>query len=165
MSGKIPKSGGSAVGYQYLPKRKPFTETCLKMGSPSAKRKTTIRTRIVIEARATRRKRNGSPIPFSDVRLASVSFPQRLSINGYQQRSASPANRHLKGKGDGLPDASFHHPESGIANAAFRRASIQRHEADFTHESLALGRVENVVDEVERIPCGPASGEHVTEAG
>ena len=56
MSGKIPKSGGSAVGYQYSPKRKSFTETCLNMGSPSAKRKTTIRTRIVIEARATQKK-------------------------------------------------------------------------------------------------------------
>jgi hypothetical protein len=50
--GKIPNSGGSEVGYQYLPNKNSLTETFPKMGSPSKKRKKTIRVRIVIEARA-----------------------------------------------------------------------------------------------------------------
>jgi len=36
--GRMPNSGGSAVGYQKFPNRNPPTETCSKMGAPSRKR-------------------------------------------------------------------------------------------------------------------------------
>ena len=58
ISAKIPKSGGSSVGYQRLPKIKSFTETLLKMGRPSMKRKTTIRARVIMDANATPKKVN-----------------------------------------------------------------------------------------------------------
>jgi hypothetical protein len=40
------------VGYQNCPNIKSFTETTLKMGTPSKKRKRTIKKRTVIDARA-----------------------------------------------------------------------------------------------------------------
>jgi hypothetical protein len=57
ISGKIPKSAGSAVGYQYLPNIKSITETLPNIGSPSMKRKATISARVNIEAIATIKKR------------------------------------------------------------------------------------------------------------
>jgi hypothetical protein len=51
IKGKIPKSGGDAVGYQDLPNKKLKTETTLKMGTPSIKRNRAIKKRLVIEAR------------------------------------------------------------------------------------------------------------------
>jgi hypothetical protein len=50
ISGKIPKSGGSSVGYQYCPKTKSITETSLKMGRPSMNKKIVINARVAIEA-------------------------------------------------------------------------------------------------------------------
>ena len=41
ISGRIPKSAGSSVGYQYFPKMKSETETFPKIGRPSMKRKIT----------------------------------------------------------------------------------------------------------------------------
>jgi hypothetical protein len=54
--GKIPKSGGSDVGYQYVPNIKFFTETTLKIGNPSTKRNTEIVNRIVMDAVAMQKK-------------------------------------------------------------------------------------------------------------
>jgi hypothetical protein len=50
---KIPKSAGDAVGYQALPNKKLGTETTLKIGRPSKKRKRAIKKRLVIEAKET----------------------------------------------------------------------------------------------------------------
>jgi hypothetical protein len=52
ISDKIPKSGGSEVGYQYSPKIKSLTATSLKIGIPSMKRKIIIMKRIITEAEA-----------------------------------------------------------------------------------------------------------------
>ena len=70
--GKIPKSGGSDVGYQYLPRRKSLTETVLKIGSPSLKRNSMIRNKMVMDAVAMMK--NIACIDFSVVwrRLAMV---------------------------------------------------------------------------------------------
>jgi hypothetical protein len=57
ISGSIPNSGGSYVGYQYSPKMKSFTETCLKTGKPSMKRNMEIIKRIVMEAVAINKNR------------------------------------------------------------------------------------------------------------
>jgi hypothetical protein len=57
ISGKMPKAGGSSVGYQYFPKMKSLTETLLKMGRPSINRKITIRPSIVIDANAIQKKK------------------------------------------------------------------------------------------------------------
>jgi hypothetical protein len=58
IKGKIPKSGGSEVGYQYLPNRKFFRETFSKMGIPSMKRKNTMSPSVVMEARAMLKNKN-----------------------------------------------------------------------------------------------------------
>jgi hypothetical protein len=50
ISGKIPKAGGSSVGYQYFPKTKSLTETSFKIGSPSINKKIVINARVAIEA-------------------------------------------------------------------------------------------------------------------
>jgi hypothetical protein len=57
ISARMPKSGGSDVGYHDFPNRKSLTETTLKTGTPSMKRKRTIKKRMVIEARAMPKKR------------------------------------------------------------------------------------------------------------
>jgi hypothetical protein len=54
--GKMPKAGGSDVGYQNRPNKKSCTETTLKIGTPSTKRKRAIKKRLVIEARAIPKK-------------------------------------------------------------------------------------------------------------
>ena len=59
MRGKIPNSGESSVGYQYFPKTKSLTDTLPKMGRPSIKRKTTIRARVVMDARTFVRNHDG----------------------------------------------------------------------------------------------------------
>jgi hypothetical protein len=51
INGKMPKSGGDAVGYQAFPNKKLGTETTLRIGTPSIKRKRAIKKRLVIEAR------------------------------------------------------------------------------------------------------------------
>ena len=51
--GKMPKSAGSEVGYQYFPKMKSLTDTVSKMGSPSLKRNSMIRNRMEMDAVAT----------------------------------------------------------------------------------------------------------------
>jgi len=51
ISGKIPKVGGSYVGYHSCPKRKSFTDTLLNKGSPSRKRDRTIIASTKIETR------------------------------------------------------------------------------------------------------------------
>jgi hypothetical protein len=56
MSAKIPKSGGSDVGYHSLPRRKAFTETLLKIGSPSINRNRTMRDSVMMDAEAMRKK-------------------------------------------------------------------------------------------------------------
>jgi len=55
--GKMPKSGGLEVGYQYLPKMKSFIETCLKIGMPSMNKKSMIMKSMAKEARATLKKK------------------------------------------------------------------------------------------------------------
>lgn len=53
ISGKIPKSGGLDVGYQYFPKTNFKTDICLKIGSPSMNKKAIIINRMAIETVAT----------------------------------------------------------------------------------------------------------------
>jgi hypothetical protein len=55
--GKMPKSGGLDVGYQYFPKIKSFIETILKTGKPSMKRNNIIINRMAKEAKATLKKK------------------------------------------------------------------------------------------------------------
>jgi len=55
--GNMPKSGGSDVGYQLLPKRKSVTGTVLKIGIPWIKRKAMIRVRTRMEIQAVSRKK------------------------------------------------------------------------------------------------------------
>jgi len=57
ISGKIPKSGGSSVGYHSLPNRKAFKETFLKMGRLSLKRKITIKARVEMDIKAKNKNR------------------------------------------------------------------------------------------------------------
>jgi hypothetical protein len=52
IKGKIPKSGGSKVGYQYFPKRNLNTLTSLKIGKPSLKRTMVIPIKKTKEAKA-----------------------------------------------------------------------------------------------------------------
>ena len=56
INGKIPKSGGSDVGYHSVPKMKSLMDTFAKIGIPSEKRKKTIIPRVVMHARAINRK-------------------------------------------------------------------------------------------------------------
>jgi hypothetical protein len=72
MSGKIPKDGGSEVGYHSLPKIKSSGETILNIGKPSRKREKTIRPRTTMETRANVNKIY--LIIFSFVRLV-IFFP------------------------------------------------------------------------------------------
>jgi hypothetical protein len=57
ISGKMPKSGGLEVGYQYLPKIKSVIVTFLKIGMPSMNKKIIIMKRIAMEAKATLKKK------------------------------------------------------------------------------------------------------------
>jgi len=57
ISGKIPKSGGLEVGYQYLPKMKSVTVTLLKIGMPSMNKKSMIMKSMANEASATQKKK------------------------------------------------------------------------------------------------------------
>jgi hypothetical protein len=57
ISGNMPNSGGSYVGYQNFPKRKSLTEISLKMGIPSLKRNSTIRVKTKMDVNATSKNR------------------------------------------------------------------------------------------------------------
>jgi len=57
IKGKIPKSGGLEVGYQYLPKMKSVTVTFLKIGMPSVNKKSMIMKSMANEASATLKKK------------------------------------------------------------------------------------------------------------
>jgi len=59
--GNIPKSAGSSVGYQYLPKIKSPRPMRSSIGAPSMKRNTTIKKRIVIEKSAIAKKMDCTP--------------------------------------------------------------------------------------------------------
>ena len=50
MSGRMPKRGGSEIGYQFLPKRKPVKLSVWKSARPSLSKKKKISTTKMIEA-------------------------------------------------------------------------------------------------------------------
>ena len=55
--GKMPKSGGLEVGYQYLPNTNWNTETFSKIGRPSMNKKTMIMHNMAMDASATLKKK------------------------------------------------------------------------------------------------------------
>ena len=92
ISDKIPKSGGSEVGYQYFPKIKSLTETSSKIGIPSMKRNTIIMKSITIEADATTKK--SVCIVRSVIRrLLNISFPYYYALKVPKVNPAEPSIR------------------------------------------------------------------------